>query len=180
MIHFPDDIDLSQLSLATPTSKHGTYFSAIQHKTLPLFIQAPKCKGNQHDSKCLLDLTIDQPDLIAWVEALEESVQREILKHCSSWFVNPIDLDDIQSSFIPTLKRSQQQTILRCHCDNMRVYNEHKVETHEPIKGVYVVTILEFKGLSFTDKSFQLVVHAIQAMLLPASNLTFHTCMIKS
>jgi hypothetical protein len=181
MIYSPESIDFTHLAFLDPmTLQSGSYFAPLTYKSQPFYIHAPKCIANQHETKPILDLDITNTSFVTWMDDLDDAIQLETLKHSDAWFVNAIELDDIQSAYIPAVKRARGRAVVRCACDDMKVYNEEKQLIHDTIKEKSILSILEIKGLKFTEKCFQLVVHGIQAMILNPPLLTFNTCLIKT
>ena len=181
MIHTFEEVDVSRLTLEEPvTLETGSYFSKVTYNNIPLYIHAPKCLGTENRVKHTLDLRVLDPEFATWIDNVEQALQLVTLTHCAEWFTNPVELDDIQSSFIPALTRSHSQTVLRCNSETLQVFNEDKTLIDQVIKENAILSILEIKGLKFTDKSFQLVVHGIQAMILTSPVSLFSSCLIKT
>ena len=193
------DFDFSKIHLAHPVpTQNGGYFTKINHTATdePLYIFTPKgqSKGGiiTCGSKKYIDLvfTSANTNLIEWVNALEERLQTAVFEKKDSWFAEDLELDDIQSVFMPVLKAYKGGVyVLRAYIQHgrtkipstLQVYDEH--ETPRTLDDVLptseLITILDFQGIKFTAKSFSLNIVIKQIMVMQHTP-TFNQCLIKA
>lgn len=200
MIHVATpDFDFSKIHLSTPVATtSGSYFTKINYTASEesLYIYTPKCttKGGVQASgtKRFLDLSFVAANsaIIEWAQGLEDHLQKEIYAKRTSWFTDELEMDDIQTVFIPIVKPCKGgQFVLRAYVNQGRakfpalpqVYDSN--ETPLSIDDVHsdstVITILDVQGIKFTSRSFTVVVSVKQIMVLQDVTV-FNQCMIRS
>jgi hypothetical protein len=195
MIHHANDqFDFSQLSLSSPTVlQGGSFFSRINvsSKEDALYVYTPKCTTKQgvvqSGQKQYIDFvcTYSNTNLINWINSLEERIQNLIYEKRNTWFVtDSIELDDIQTAFIPMMKVKNSQHIIRAYIqdkvkESIQVYDEYEMPI--PLSSIKetseLISILTISGIKFNQKCFQVVVNVKQIMVL--EKRTFSNCMIK-
>jgi hypothetical protein len=193
------EFNFDQLTLAQPIPSHeGGFYSKIA--TLndePLFIQTPLCKTKQgimnNGKKIHADLLIDiiNTSFINWIIMLEERIQQLIYLNKDTWFVDSnIELDDIKLAFSPMLKVYKSDNyLLRCNIpfqskngiqmENIcQVYDEDEcICSMEHVKeNTNIISILEFQGIKFSQRIFQININIKQIMILKSQ--TFNGCQI--
>ena len=186
------DFNFENISLSKPiVLNEGTFYSKIvdQDKET-ITIQSPQCKTKgimNINKKIYTDLVFDGNNAVftSWINSLEERIQQEIYNNRETWFVSSeIELDDIQLAFLPVLKLYKGSSyITRTYIQNgtsdvknqrIQVYNED--ETPRDIEDVKeddnVIAILEFQGIKFSQRSFQLYIIVKQIMILESTQLS--------
>ena len=193
-----DNFDFSQLKLSLPTSiQGGAYFTKYLYNSKPLYIQTPKSATKQgfvkNGKKYHSDLMFDNSaeSFIHWIEKLEEHSQQLIFSNAENWFQNELTLNDIEEAFNTSIKVYKSGT-----CYLLRVYSKISSVTQQPLVKIYdeyekpvtlkkitnktnVLSILEFQGIKFTSRSFQIEVEVKQMMLVKEDDLIFENCLIK-
>jgi hypothetical protein len=185
--------DFTTLFLAPPKPLQGGSFLTkiiVSPNDDPLYLQTPKCStksGIVNSTKKHIDLcfTKENVHLMEWINTLEERTQQMIYDKRKEWFISEnITLDDIQSAFMSCMKHKSDGYTIRVSIptkieDESIVYDDHENQlTESSIKETSkIVGILDFVGIKFTQKTFQLVIHMKQIMLL--TNTPFSKCMIK-
>jgi len=183
-----ENITLGQPSVQS--SSHG-FFTRIYNNGEPLFIQTNETStkdGISSSKKPFIDLMMASDDsiLIDFLESLENNIIKSIYQKRDVWFHNPIDLDDIENSFISAyrLYKSGKFYLLRSYFniinDQYNIFNEHndKINPSEINETSKLISILEIQGVRFTQKSFKMDIINKQILLLDPRN-QFSTCMIK-
>ncbi len=186
--------DFAKLYLAPPKPIQGGSFLTkfmVSPSDDPLYLQTPKCSsrsGVVHSSKKHIDLcfTKENVHFMEWISTLEEKAQEMIYAKRKDWFVSDnITLDDIQSAFMSCMKHKQDGYSIRAYIqpnkleEDSIIYDEHENPlTESCIKETSkIVGILDFVGIKFTQKTFQMVIHMKQIMVLTTT--PFSKCMIK-
>lgn len=183
-----------QVDLGTPFNKNGSYFLKIQVGEHPLYIQPPKCCLKQgllkSGKKVFCDLMFDIEDntFLAWMETIEEIAKKKIYENRAKWFETELDEHDIENSMTSAYKmyKSGKMYIVRANIpttlgkNNLKIYDEQEREVApEDLKDdAQVITILEWKGIKCSVRSFQFDVD-VRQMLLVSPVKIFETCLIK-
>jgi hypothetical protein len=186
--------DFTKLFLTPPKPLQGGSFLTkfiVSPSDDPLYLQTPKCStksGVVGSTKKYIDLcfTKDNVHFLEWVSTLEEKAQQMIYEKRKEWFVSEnITLDDIQSAFMSCMKHKHDGYTIRVYIPNKMeeesiVFDDHENPLNETsIKETSkIVGILDFVGIKFTQKTFQLVIHIKQIMVLTST--PFSKCMIKT
>jgi hypothetical protein len=193
-----NDFDFSQLKLSLPTAiQGGAYFTKYLYNSKPLYIQTPKSTTKQgfikNGKKYHCDLMFDNNavSFIHWIEKLEEHSQQLIFSNADKWFQNELSLNDIEEAFNTTIKVYKSGTYYL-----VRVYSKINNITQQPVVKVYdeyekpvsikditnktnVLSILEFQGIKFTSRSFQIEIELKQLMVVKEEDAIFESCLIK-
>ena len=190
------EFDFDRIRLADPISiQGGSYFTKIQCDSIPLYIQTPKCITKQgfvkSGKKIYSDLVFNNNDetFVQWLIDLETRCEELIYQKSSDWFQNPLELDDIESAFNPSVKiHKTGNYILRTNVKLnsltneplLKLYNEneHVLTMDDVIPDTNIIVILELKGVKFTTRNFQLDVEMKQVMVLNKD--IFESCLIKT
>ena len=190
-----ESFDFTQLSLAHPTGiQGGAYFTKIENKKKPLYIQT--CKGQTRQGfvksgkKYYCDLMFDKnsESLINWFEQLEERCQKLIYERRDTWFQNSLEENDIESAFSSTIRvyKSGKYYLLRTNVKNnhnnvpsIKIYNEKENDmTMDDINSeTNIISILEIQGIKFTSRNFQIDIELKQMMVLDDEAI-FDNCLI--
>jgi hypothetical protein len=200
MIHYATpDFDFSKihLSKAVPL-QNGSFYTKV-HYTLaeePLFVYTPKCKSKAglvtSGNKKYVDLmfSANNTNLMEWCHNLEERLQALIFEKKDAWFSEDIELDDIQTVFIPLIKIFKGNNyVLRSYIqqgrnkipnNTVQVYTEDETprELSDIKESTDLISILDIQGIKFSQKSFQVNVVVKQIMMLEHTP-TFNQCLIK-
>ncbi len=192
--HATSQFDFTQLQLSSPSVlPDGSFFTKLMNKEDGLYIYTPKCSTKQgvvtSGNKQYIDFILNVPEFITWIETLEETLESLLFEKRSAWFVDEsLELDDIQNAFMPILKVKNSQPLLRAFI------SQRKQSIKEPTVFIYdvyekpldvssikedskIISILDFSGVIFNQKSFQLTVNIRQIMVLEKT--PFSSCMIK-
>jgi hypothetical protein len=186
------DFNFENIVLTKPiVLNEGSFYSKIVNQDQEtITIQSPQCKTKgimNVNKKIYTDLVFDVNNRVfsSWINSLEERLQQEIYNNRETWFVSAeIELDDIQLAFSPILKLYKGSSyITRTYIQNgssdviherIQVYNED--ETPRRIQDIKeddaVITILEFHGIKFSQRSFQLYIIVKQIMILETIQLS--------
>jgi hypothetical protein len=192
--HATSQFDFSQLQLSTPSVlQDGSFFTKIVNKEEGLYMYTPKCSTKQgvvtSGSKQYMDIILNSSEFIAWVDGLEEKLEQLLFEKRSAWFVDEsLEMDDIQNAFMPILKLKNTQHVLRAffpvrkqsiHEATVSIYDiyEKPLEISSIKEDSKIISILDFSGVSFNQKSFQVSINIRQIMVLEKT--PFSSCMIK-
>jgi len=192
-----ENFDFSSLSLGQPNSiQGGAYFTKIQCKEKPLYIETPKSLSRQgfvkNGKKMVVDLMFDNTneEFIHWLENLETKCQELIYAKGESWFQNKLEMNDIESAFNSPLKvyKSGKFYLVRVNVKMnystnnpyVKIFNENEIPlTIDDVNTeTNVISVLEIQGIKFTTRSFQIEMEVKQMMILNTYEI-FENCVIK-
>ena len=194
MIHdLATPFQFDALELSSPLNKGGSYFIKLSLRDNPIYIQSPKCflkSGMVKSGKkmfCDIVFSHENERLIGWLEGLEETCKSRIFQNRAKWFENDLDEHDIENYLTSPYKiiKSGKQYVMRVNvpmimdkCE-LKVYDENELEvpTDDLKENTNVVTILEFKGIRCSVRSFQFEIE-LKQMLVVAPVKLFEKCMI--
>ena len=198
-VHLPDAaFEHARLHLAHPNGlQGGAYFAMLYYKDAPLYIQTPKCTSRQAvvpGKRPYIDLMFSSHDVsfLEWLEALEADAIRLIHEKRNLWF-NGADLEksDIEAGFTSPVRpyKGGKHYLIRAHIQPAKhlagtqscsIFDENeRPVTIDHIKAEHqMYTVLEFLGIKFTSRSFQLEV-ALKQVLLVSNVPIFQSCVIR-
>ena len=172
------DYDFSKVQLGIPVSHpNSTFVSRIFLNSKPLYIQTPKCTAKNGIVKsgkkiyCDLMFSSDDSIFIDWVSNLEVKCQSLICSKSESWFETEYTKEDIETAFSSPLKiyKSGKYYLLRVNIKpTMKIYNDLNVEVSfdDINENVTMITVIEFYGIKFTSRNFQIEVELKQSMIV--------------
>jgi hypothetical protein len=189
--------DFAKLSLAHPSGvQGGAYFTKFLYNNKPLYIQTTKGQTRQgfvkSGKKHYCDLMFDNnaSELINWCERLEETCQSLLYTKNEAWFQGSLEKTDIDNAFTPTIRvyKSGKYYLLRTNIitnssgePSIKVYSENEIPlaTTDVKNESQIISILEFQGIKFTSRNFQIEIVLKQIMVLDEEP-TFDNCLIKT
>ncbi len=173
----------------------NNYFIKYNIEEHPIYVQIPKCKSKQGiinvGKKYFIDflLTNDNEDFITWIEALETFSIDYLYTNRAEWFEEEMEKEEIETYFVSPIRvfKSGKFYILRVPIASamgkpvMKIYNEDEVEVpYDSInEDTLLLSVLEFKGIKCSPRSFQLEIEAKQMMSMKQNEI-FNQCIFKS
>jgi len=198
MIHnATSDFDFEEVHLANPVPvQNGTFFTKINHTAgdNPLYVYTPRCTTKTglvtSGSKTFIDLvfTTNNTNFLNWMQSLEERLHHAVYHKRDEWFSEDVELDDIQSVFMPLVKVSKGNFVVRAYVQQGKrtpslpqVFNENEVaRSLADVKpDSEVICILDMPGIKFSQKSF-CVYPVIKQVMIHENKPIFSTCLIKT
>jgi hypothetical protein len=185
-----------QMHLAPPNGlQGGAYFSMLYYKDAPLYIQTPACTSRQgvvSGKRAYIDLMFSNHDVpfLEWLEAMETAAVRLIYEKRNVWISSDIERADIEAGFTSPVRpyKGGKHYLIRAHIQPAKhlaspacsVFDENErpvpLEYIKPEQRMYAV--LEFQGIKFTARSFQLEVSLKQVLIVPNMPM-FQSCVIR-
>jgi hypothetical protein len=191
--------DHDQLYLAPPNGlQGGAYFSMLYYKNAPLYIQTPKCTSRQGvtpGKRPYIDLMFSNHDVafLEWLEALEANAVRLIYEKRNLWISSDIEKSEIEAGFTSPIRpyKGGKYYLIRAHIQTAKhlatggssscsVFDENE----RPVQIDYIkqdhqmYAVIEFQGIKFTARSFQMEVNLKQVLIVPNVPL-FQSCVIR-
>ena len=199
-VHLPDTtFEHARLHLAPPNGlQGGAYFSMLYYKDAPLYVQTPKCTSRQGvvpGKRPHIDLMFSSNDVsfLEWLEALEADAVRLIYEKRNTWISADLEKSDIEAGFTSTVRpyKGGKHYLIRAYIQPAKhlagtqssscsVFdeNERPVSLEHSKAEHQMYAVLEFQGIKFTSRSFQLEVAIKQVLLVPNVPI-FQSCVIR-
>ena len=203
--HPNDTFHFDNLQLTPPQHiTGGSYMTRYSYcnSRLPLYIQTPKTISKQGISisgkKAHIDLLVTSNDADAefmeWITNLEKRSVELLYEKRHLWFTQELDYVDIENSMASPIRSFRNGNfLLRVNLEPNRhitahnepflckVFDECKsVVSPEYIKAEHtIISIIEFQGIKFTSRSFQIELLLRQVLVIPDIPL-FNTCIIRA
>jgi hypothetical protein len=201
--HPNDTFQFNHLHLSPPNNiPGGSYLTkyAYYDSKKPLYIQTPKTLSKQGvvvaGKKAHIDLLFTgenehDAEFIEWIADLEKRSVDLLYEKRHLWFTQELDKSDIENSFTSPIRAFKTGNYL------VRVNLElNRIQTHiqpflckvfdenraiVPVDYVNaqhnIISIIEFQGIKFTSRSFQMELILRQVLVIPELPL-FETCVI--
>ena len=202
VFHPNHTFQFDQLQLTHPNSIAGgsymtrySYFNSKQ----PLYIQTTKTCSKQgiivSGKKAYIDLLLTSSDadseLTEWIANLEKRSVDLLYEKRHLWFTQELDRVDIENSFTSPIRAYKTGNFLiRVSLEpnrnfthiqpfSCKVFDENKKSVPvEYIKDEHsIISIIEFQGIKFTSRNFQMELLLRQVLVIPDVPL-FETCII--
>lgn len=176
--------NFSQLKLIEPKRlQGGTYFSQINYNENEFYLNIPKCNTKngivKTTKRSYIDLLYSDSNtqLIEWIMNLEKKIKELILSKSNLWFDNDVSSDDVDYLYNSPLRSYKQKNyILRCYINqndkleknsNLYIYDEdNNIKDIDDVKNKEILSIIQIKGIRFTNDSFNLELEIKQIMIL--------------
>jgi hypothetical protein len=204
-VQLGDDTFLFEKLALTPPNGivGGSYLTKYSYKGSKnqLYIQTPNTQSKQgvivSGKKAYIDilLTNEHTDFIEWITNLERRSIELLYEKRHLWFTEELDKCDIENSFTPPIRpfKNGQNYLIRVNLELSRipasnlspflckVFDENRqvvpVEYIKPEQQI--ISIIEFQGIKFTRRSFQVELYLRQVLVVPSVQLPlFETCVI--
>ena len=204
VFHGDDTFHLDKLQLTHPNSIPGgsymTRYSYCESKQ-PLYIQTTKTQSKQGivitaGKKAYIDLLLTTSDadseFTEWITSLEKRSVDLLYEKRHLWFTQELDRPDIENSFTSPIRAYKTGNfLLRVNVEpnrqfthiqpfSCKIFDENKqVVPVEYIKAEHtIISIIEFQGIRFTSRNFQIELLLRQVLVIPDVPL-FETCVIR-
>jgi hypothetical protein len=201
-VHKGDEtFQFDKLKLTSPNGiVGGSYLTKYSYNgnKAPLYIQTNKTRSKQGivvaNKKAYIDILItnDDSDFIDWIANLEKYSIDLLFEKRNLWFTEELDKHDIENSFTPPIRpfKSGQSYLVRVNLELNRisphnqaflckVFDENR--RISPVEYVtsdhQIISIIEFQGIKFTKRNFQIELILRQVLVVPDLPL-FETCII--
>lgn len=187
-IYDPDDnFNFQKISLKTPTLiSGGGFFSKFAIDNEPFYIKTPKCRTKQGfvksgGKKIYCDLMFStecNEDFFRWMEGFVIHIQTKIYERRDDWFKGDLTDNDIEDATISPIKlyKGGKFNLVRTTVNSkaindspsIKVYDSNlkEIDLEDIDETMEVITLLEFKGIKCTLKSFQFEIEIKQMMVI--------------
>jgi len=202
VFHPNDTFQFDSLYLTHPNSiTGGAYLTRYSYhdSKQPLYIQTTKTRSKQGiviaGKKAHIDLLLTSSDqdaeFIEWITNLEKRSIDLLYEKRHLWFTQELDRTDIENSFTSPIRAYKTGSyLIRVNLESNRhlphiqpfsckIFDEKKqVAPVDYIKAEQsIISIIEFQGIKFTSRNFQIELILRQVLVIPDLPL-FETCVI--
>ena len=181
------DFDFSNVSVADqPLLVNDNVFVPLTYNGNPMYVQTPVgttksgivCRTHSKHVDLLFDTASDATaEFNAWIKMLEQKCRDLVVEKSDLWFQNSLDTSDVDDSMMSIAKSfesgryySLRSQIKSSHPnrDELIVYTEdkHLVSMADITAESRIISILEIRGLHFSDKLVRFEIDVKQMMTL--------------
>ena len=170
-----NNFDKRLLKINIPAYNGETQYSKITYNGMPVIIQTPNSLTKQGIMKqgkkliCELMFNSIETEFLHWIEELESGLHDILFKKSTEWFEQSFELNEIESLFISPVKifKSGKYYLLKVNLkDTVKIFNGNYGLTYMDITPENnIISILEFKGIKYTTRDFQLDIEIKQIMI---------------
>lgn len=201
--HPNDTFQFNHLHLSPPNNiPGGSYLTkyAYYDNKKPLYIQTPKTLSKQGivvaGKKAHIDLLFTGENehdavFIEWIADLEKRSVELLYEKRHLWFTQELDKSDIENSFTSPIRAFKTGNYLvrvnlelnriQTHIQPFlcKVFDENRAIVPVDYVNAHhnIISIIEFQGIKFTSRSFQMELILRQVLVIPELPL-FETCVI--
>lgn len=182
--------DKNLLKINIPAYNGETQYSKITYNGMPIIIQTPTSLTRQgivkHGKKLVCELMFNsiETEFLHWIEELQSGLHDILFKKSNDWFEQSFELNEIESLFNSPVKifKSGKYYLLKGNLkDSVKIFNDNNVYglTYMDITPENnIISILEFKGIKYTSRDFQLDIEIKQIMIIQTDPYE-NNCFIK-
>jgi len=181
-----NSFDVERITLANPIrSNGGGYYSSIlldDKSSNTLLIQTPKCSskngvvtsGKKVHSDMLFRNDNTDKHFISFINKIEDHIKTLLHNKSTDWFENKMELDDIEYFFNSSLRVYKEEFFLfRTFIENNKLAGQVEIydQNERPLEfsdvcDKNIISIIQIKGIKFTNSSFHIEVNVKQIMVL--------------
>jgi hypothetical protein len=203
--HPNDTFQFNHLHLSPPNNiPGGSYLTkyAYYDSKKPLYIQTPKTLSKQGvvvaGKKAHIDILFTGDNehdavFIEWIADLEKRSVDLLYEKRHLWFTQELDKSDIENSFTSPIRAFKTGNYLvrvnlelnriQTHLQPFlcKVFDENRAIVPVDYVNAHhnIISIIEFQGIKFTSRSFQMELILRQVLVIPELPL-FETCVINT
>jgi len=156
-----DHYSKSLLALSDPlTLDEDTYFCKFNYNKMPFIIKTSKiCYVKGCTNNKFINVSITSKDYLVWFETFYKDCIQMFYEKSADWFEDPLELDDLEFSFINPLKSNIRDNCfyVQCIIDANRLNVNDSNENMLSLDGITeskVVPTFHIKGIKFNSKHF--------------------------
>ena len=167
-----DHYNKSQLVLSDPLAlDEDTYFCKFSYNNMPFIIKTNKIcyiKGVNHK---FTNVSLTSKDYLVWFETFYNDCIQIFYEKSSDWFEDPMELNDLEFSFINPLKSNIRDNCfdVQCIIDSNRLNvndsNDNMLSV-DKISESKVVPTFHIKGIKFNNKHFMFEIELVNILVI--------------
>lgn len=180
-----------KLKINIPSQTEDGQFSKLSYNNSPIIIQTPISLTKQgiikHGKRLVCDLMFKsiETEFLNWFEQIESSVHGMLFSKGEEWFEQKLELVDIENLFSTPVKifRSGKYYLLRASLkESIKIFKENdnimSLTYSDITSESNIISILEIKGVKYTNKDFQFDIEIKQMMIVQPDPFS-ENCFIK-
>jgi hypothetical protein len=168
-----DHYSKSHLVLSDPlTLDEDTYFCKFSYNKMPLIIKTSKiCYVKGLTNTKFINVSITSKDYLIWFETFYQDCIQIFYEKSSDWFEDPLELNDLEFSFINPLKSNIRDNCFDVQCIidanrlNINDSNENTLSL-DNISASKVVPTFHIKGIKFNSKHFMFEIELVNLYVI--------------
>lgn len=170
--------DKNLLKINIPAYNGESQYSKISYNGAPIIIQTPTSLTRQGIIKqgkklvCELMFKSIETEFLHFIEEVEDKLQNLLFEKSGDWFEQSFELTEIESLFVSPVKifKSGKFYLLKGGLkDSVKIFNDtnNYCMTYMDITPENnIISILEFKGIKYTSRDFQIDIEIKQIMII--------------
>jgi hypothetical protein len=167
-----DHYNKNQLVLSDPlTLDEDTYFCKFSYNNMPFVIKTSKIcyiKGNHAK---YINVSLTSKDYLVWFETFYQDCIQLFYEKSGDWFEEPLELDDLEFSFINPLKSNIRDNCfdVQCIIDSNRLNindSNENMRGLDSISDSKVVPTFHIKGIKFNSKHFMFEIELVNIYVI--------------
>jgi len=167
-----DHYNKTQLVLSDPlTLDEDTYFCKFSYNNMPFVIKTSKICYIKNVNNKFINVSLTSKDYLVWFETFYIECIQKFYEKSTDWFEDPIDLNDLEFSFINPLKSNIRDNCFDVQCIidpnrlNINDSNDNML-TLDNISESKVVPTFHIKGIKFNSKHFMFEIELVNILVI--------------
>ena len=168
-----DHYNKSNLLLSDPyTIDDDTYFCKFSYNSMPFVVKTNKvCYVKEHNKNKFINVSVTSQDYLIWFETLYTDCIQMFYEKSQDWFEEPLELNDIEFSFVNPLKSNIRYNCfdIQCIIDSNRLnVNDSNENIHslDNVKDSKVIPTFHIKGIKFNSKHFMFEIELVNLYII--------------
>ena len=167
-----DHYNKNQLVLSDPlTLDEDTYFCKLSYNNMPFVIKTSKVCYVKGSNNKYINVSLTSKDYLVWFETFYQECIQLFYEKSSDWFEEPLELNDLEFSFINPLKSNIRDNCfdVQCIIDSNRLNindsNENMLSL-DNISDSKVIPTFHIKGIKFNSKHFMFEIELVNLYVI--------------
>jgi hypothetical protein len=167
-----DHYNKNQLVLSDPlTLEEDTYFCKLSYNNMPFVIKTSKICYVKGANNKYINVSLTSKDYLVWFETFYQECIQLFYEKSGDWFEDPLELNDLEFSFINPLKSNIRDNCfdVQCVIDSNRLNindsNENMLSL-DNISDSKVIPTFHIKGIKFNSKHFMFEIELVNLYVI--------------
>jgi len=167
-----DHYNKTQLVLSDPlTLDEDTYFCKFSYNNMPFVIKTSKICYIKGVNNKFINVSLTSKDYLVWFETFYNDCIQKFYEKSTDWFEDPIELNDLEFSFINPLKSNIRDNCfdVQCIIDSNRLNindSNDNMLSLDKISESKVVPTFHIKGIKFNSKHFMFEIELVNVLVI--------------
>jgi hypothetical protein len=167
-----DHYNKNQLSISDPlTIDDDTYFCKFGYNNMPFVIKTSKICYVKNATTKFINVSLTSKDYLVWFETFYKDCIQMFYEKSDDWFEDPIELNELEFSFINPLKSNIKDSCFDVQCIidpnrlNINDSNEN-IRNLDNINESKVIPTFHIKGIKFNSKHFMFEIELVNLYVI--------------